>query len=111
MAGRVQGKVAVVTGAAQGIGRACAEMLAREGASVIVGDIQDDAGQAAAAAIRETGGEARFQHVDVVEEKDCEQLMEAAVQAYGRLDIVVNDAGWFPRATLEETSTDLWERV
>jgi NAD(P)-dependent dehydrogenase (short-subunit alcohol dehydrogenase family) len=111
MAGRVQGKVAVVTGAAQGIGRACAEMLAREGASVIIGDIQDDAGQAAAAAIRESGGEARFQHVDVVEEKDCEQLMEAAVQAYGQLDIVVNNVGWFPRATLEETTTDLWERV
>ena len=111
MVGRVQGKVAVVTGAAQGIGRGCAEMLAREGASVIIGDIQHDAGQAVAAAIREAGGEARFQHVDVVEEKQCEQLMETAVQAYGRLDIVVNNAGWYPRATLEETSTDLWERV
>jgi|SRR5579859_143786 len=111
MAGRVDGKVAVVTGAAQGIGRECAEMLAREGARVIIGDIQQDAGRAVAAAICEKGGEAQFQQVDVVEEKQCEQLMDTAVHLYGRLDIVVNNAGWFPRATLEETTTDLWERV
>src|SRR5437899_7964962 len=85
MAGRVHGKVAVVTGAAQGIGRGCAEMLAREGARVIIGDVQQDAGQAVVAAIRERGGEALFQQVDVVEEKQCEQLMDMAVQAYGRL--------------------------
>jgi NAD(P)-dependent dehydrogenase (short-subunit alcohol dehydrogenase family) len=111
MAGRVHGKVAVVTGAAQGIGRSCAEMLAREGASVIIGDIQNDTGQAVVAAIRKMGGEALFQYVDVVEEKHCEQLMDTAVQTYGRLDVVVNNAGWYPRATLEETSTDLWEHV
>lgn len=111
MAGRVHGKVAVVTGAAQGIGRGCAQMLAREGARVIIGDIQDEAGQAVVAAIRERGDEALFQHVDVLEEKQCQTLMDTAVHNYGRLDILVNNAGWFPRATLEETSTDLWERV
>jgi NAD(P)-dependent dehydrogenase (short-subunit alcohol dehydrogenase family) len=111
MAGRVNGKVAVVTGAAQGIGRACAERLAREGASVIIGDIQHDTGQAAAAAIRAQGGEAQFQPVDVVEEQQCKQLMDVAAQTYGRLDIVVNNAGWYPRATLEETTADLWDQI
>ena len=111
MAGRVQGKVAIVTGAAQGIGRSCAEMLAREGARVVIGDIQDDAGQAVAAAIREKGGEALFQHVDIIEEQQCEQLIEAAIQHYGQLDILVNNAGWYPRATLEETTVDMWDKV
>lgn len=111
MAGRVQGKVAVVTGAAQGIGRGCAEMLAREGARVIIGDLQQDAGQAVVAAIREKGSEALFQQVDVIEEKQCQHVMDMAVQMYGRLDIVVNNVGWFPRATLEETTADLWDHV
>lgn len=111
MVQRVQGKVAIVTGAAQGIGRACAQMLAHEGARVIIGDIQELAGQAAAAAIREAGGEAIFQKVDVMEEKDCTALIEIAVRRYGRLDVLVNNAGWYPRATLEETSSDLWDRI
>ncbi|GCE08512.1 SDR family NAD(P)-dependent oxidoreductase [Dictyobacter aurantiacus] len=111
MVQRVQGKVAIVTGAAQGIGRACAQMLALEGARVVIGDIQEAAGQAAAAAIREVGGEAIFQKVDVTEEKDCSELIEAAVRSYGRLDVLVNNAGWYPRATLEETSSDLWDRI
>lgn len=111
MVQRVQGKVAIVTGAAQGIGRACAQMLAHEGARVIIGDIQELAGQAVAAAIREAGGEAIFQKVDVMEEKDCIALIEIAVRRYGRLDVLVNNAGWYPRASLEETSSDLWDRI
>ncbi|HEY4383497.1 MAG TPA: SDR family oxidoreductase [Ktedonobacteraceae bacterium] len=111
MAGRVQGKVAVVTGAAQGIGRGCAEMLAREGARVIIADLQQDAGQSVVSAIREKGGEAVFQQLDVIEEQQCQQVMDMAVQTYGRLDIVVNNAGWYPRATLEETTADLWDQM
>ena len=72
MAGRVYGKVAVVTGAAQGIGRGCAEMLAREGARVIVGDVQQDVGQAVVAAIRERGDEALFQQLKRGELVRCE---------------------------------------
>ncbi|HTK05947.1 MAG TPA: glucose 1-dehydrogenase [Ktedonobacteraceae bacterium] len=111
MTGRVQGKVAVVTGAAQGIGRGCAEMLAREGARVIIADRQQDAGQAVVTGIREKGGEAIFQQLDVVEEQQCQQVMDMAVQTYGQLDIVVNNAGWYPRATLEETTADLWDQM
>jgi NAD(P)-dependent dehydrogenase (short-subunit alcohol dehydrogenase family) len=109
--GRVAGKVIVVTGAAQGIGHGCAEMLASEGARVVIGDVREDEGEAAAAAIRAGGGTALFQPVDVTDEVQCAALIDAAVAAYGRLDGLVNNAGWYPRATLEETTTELWEQV
>jgi len=111
MGSRVQDKVAVVTGAAQGIGRGCAAMLAREGARVVVADVQATRGAEAVAAIRAAGGEARFQPVDVTEEAQCAALMDAAVAAYGRIDVLVNNVGWFPRASLAETTTELWEQV
>jgi len=111
MPGRMQGKVAVITGAAQGIGRGCAELLAREGARVVIGDLQTEAGEATAAAIRAVGGEAHFVRTDVVEEADCRALMDSAAERYERLDVLVNNAGWFPRATLEDTTTELWERI
>jgi NAD(P)-dependent dehydrogenase (short-subunit alcohol dehydrogenase family) len=111
MAGRVEGKVVVVTGGAQGIGRACAEELAAHGARVVIGDIQDERGAEAAAAIRAAGGDARFHRADVCVEADCAALIAAAVTTYGRLDGLVNNVGWFPRATLEETTTELWEQV
>jgi NAD(P)-dependent dehydrogenase (short-subunit alcohol dehydrogenase family) len=105
------GKVVVVTGAAQGIGRGCAEMLAREGARVVIGDIRADLGEAAAERIRASGGEATFQETDVLSENACAALMESAVRAYGRLNALINNVGWFPRGTLEETTADLWDRV
>ena len=111
MPGRLEGKVAVVTGAAQGIGRGCARMMAREGARVVIGDIKAPEGEGVAAAILEEGGDAVFQRTDVVSEDDCAALIEAAIQTYGQLDVLVNNVGWFPRATLEETTTDLWEQV
>lgn len=111
MAGRVEGKVAVVTGAARGIGWGCAEMLAREGARVVIGDVRDQDGEAVVAAIRDAGGKAVFQRTDVVEDEQCASLVDTAVSTYGRLDILVNNVGWFPRATLEETTTELWEQV
>jgi NAD(P)-dependent dehydrogenase (short-subunit alcohol dehydrogenase family) len=111
MGSRVAGKVAIVTGAAQGIGYGIAAMLAAEGARVVVGDIQSERGEAAAAEIRAAGGEARFHYADLIDEAQCEGLVAAAVTAYGRLDILVNNAGIYPRATLEETTTELWDKV
>ena len=108
---RVTDKVAVVTGAAQGIGRGCAELLAREGARVVIGDVRDEAGSAVADAIRVAGGDALFRRTDVVQEDQCSALIETAVHTYGRLDILVNNVGWFPRATLDETTTELWDHV
>src|SRR6185312_7270801 len=104
--GRVEGKTIVVTGAAQGIGFACARRLAEEGASVVISDIQREAGEAAARKIR-----ARFVFADMTSEGDCVRLMDEAAGAAGRIDGLVNNAGWYPRATLEETTTEFWDRI
>jgi 3(or 17)beta-hydroxysteroid dehydrogenase len=91
--GRVQGKVALVTGAALGIGKAAAELLAREGAKVVLSDVLDAEGQAAASAIVEGGGEAIYLHHDVAEEAHWERVIAATVDRFGRLDVLVNNAG------------------
>jgi NAD(P)-dependent dehydrogenase (short-subunit alcohol dehydrogenase family) len=109
--GRLKGKVIVVTGGALGIGRACAELLADEGGSVIIADIREDEGEAVAEAIRHSGGQAIAQRADVTHEDDCIALMTTATRTYGRLDGLVNNVGWFPRAALEETTAELWQRV
>lgn len=101
----------VVTGGARGIGRGCAELLAREGARVVIADRDSQAGEATAAAIRAVGQDAHFHQTDVTNEEQCAALMTATVDAYGRIDGLVNNAGWFPRGTLEETSADLWDQV
>lgn len=111
MGSRLQSKVVVVTGAAQGIGFGCARLLAAEGATVVLGDIQKERGEQAAASIRNEGGQASFCPVDVTDEKQCAALIEHAIRTYGKLNGLVNNAGWFPRSTLEETSTELWEQV
>ncbi len=90
---RLEGKVAVVTGAAQGLGRACAECMAAEGAKIVVSDVNADAGDAAAAMIRDAGGEARFIACDVGDKPQVDALIDGAVAAYGRVDSVVANAG------------------
>src|SRR5687768_10723102 len=111
MTNRLKDKVAVITGAAQGIGRACAQLFAREGSRVVLADIQDEKGLAVVDEIRSSRGESIYQHADVTSEKDCSELIKATIDNYGRIDILVNNAGHFPRATLEETSTELWDHV
>lgn len=108
---RVKGKVAIVTGAAQGIGHGCALMLAREGARVVIADVQDEKGIAIVEQIGSEGLEAIYQHSDVIDEEQCAALIQSTVDHYGRIDVLVNNAGWFPRATIEETSTELWDKV
>jgi NAD(P)-dependent dehydrogenase (short-subunit alcohol dehydrogenase family) len=111
MTKRLDEKVVLITGAAQGIGRGCAQMAAREGARVVIGDIQQEAGEATAAAIRAAGDKAVFHETNVVNETACAALMQAARETYGRIDVLVNNAGWYPRATLEETTAELWEQI
>lgn len=93
MAGLLNGKSALITGAASGIGRATALIFAREGARVIVADMADEGGQQTVRAIRETGGEAHFVRCDVSNARDVDALVAAAVKAYGRLDCAFNNAG------------------
>lgn len=111
MSKRVAKKVAIVTGAAQGIGRGCAQILATEGASVVIADIQDSKAEALIADLRGTNCEAIYCRTDISNEQACARLVERTIEMYGRLDILVNNAGWFPRGTLEETTTDLWDSV
>lgn len=93
MAGRVEGKVALVTGGASGIGRGCAERLAQEGAVVVVTDLQDDKGAQTVAAIEAMGGKASYLHHDVTSEQAWIDAVASVKAKHGRLDILVNNAG------------------
>jgi NAD(P)-dependent dehydrogenase (short-subunit alcohol dehydrogenase family) len=106
--GRLDGKVAIVTGSAMGIGQATVFALAREGAKVTVSDINDTEGEATADHIRAAGGQAFFQHADVGSTADMERLVEATVNRYGRLDVMVNNAGVAIPGSVTEISEENW---
>ena len=89
----LSGKVALVTGAAQGIGLACAQRFAKEGAKLVLCDVNDKAGQSAARKIEGKGGQAVFIHCDVSRAEDVESAVVAAVKTYRRIDVLVNNAG------------------
>ena len=91
--GKLEGKIAVVTGAGSGLGRAIAEALAAEGAFVIAANRSEDAGESLVAAIRATGRDAMFVRTDVSEENDLRRLVDVVVENAGRIDILVNNAG------------------
>jgi 2-hydroxycyclohexanecarboxyl-CoA dehydrogenase len=104
-------KIAVVTGAASGIGKATAEALAEAGATVICGDIDRDKGEAAAAAIRSTGHHAQFLPVDLTDEASISVFAEAVQARFGAVDILVNGAGWGQTRPFWETTPDFWEKL
>jgi NAD(P)-dependent dehydrogenase (short-subunit alcohol dehydrogenase family) len=112
MTGKLQDKVAVITGAASGIGRATALLFAREGARVVVADWDKSGGSRIAEEIVEAGGEAVFVRTDVSQADDVRSLINAAVEAYGRLDVLFNNAGvegeLVPTA---DCSLENWDRV
>lgn len=109
--GRVEGKVIIVTGGATGIGKGISSMLAREGARVVIANRNRERGHEAEREIRDAGGQVTFVPTDVTREEDCRHLVAEAVREYGRLDGLVNNAGIFPRATLEETTSELWDQI
>jgi NAD(P)-dependent dehydrogenase (short-subunit alcohol dehydrogenase family) len=108
---RLEGRVALVTGAASGIGKATAQRLASEGASVVLTDVQTTAGEEAAAALRETGAKAIFVEHDVTSEAAWEKAVVRAVDDFGGLDILVNNAGMGDLKTIEDTSLEEWNRT
>lgn len=104
--------IAVVTGGSKGIGRATAMRLAEEGASVVLADIDDEAGAETEAQLEDAGGEATYLNVDVTEPDDVEAMVEAATDRYGGLDIAVNNAGIItPMVNIDELEPHHWERV
>ncbi|MEN6543588.1 glucose 1-dehydrogenase [Parvibaculum sp.] len=110
--GRVTGKIAIVTGAAKGIGAASAKALAREGAKVICTDLDEAAGEAVVAEIQRTGGEAVFMRHDVCDESQWERVTKLAEDRYGGLHIVVNNAGIAPEGgPIEDKSLEDWRHT
>jgi NAD(P)-dependent dehydrogenase (short-subunit alcohol dehydrogenase family) len=108
--GQVDGKAAIVTGGACGIGAACAQTLAREGAKVAVTDVDDPAGERVAAAIRSAGGEAIYLHQDVTEEARWPEIIAEVESSFGRLDIMVANAGIAIRVPILDMTLADWRR-
>lgn len=108
---RFDGRVALVTGGASGIGRATSLRIAAEGGSVVIGDVQDDRGQAVVDEIEQRGGAAAYVHLDVTDEQDWNRAVASTVDRFGRLDILVNNAGIGDTEPLEDTTIDTWNKV
>jgi NAD(P)-dependent dehydrogenase (short-subunit alcohol dehydrogenase family) len=108
---RLQGKVAMITGSAHGMGEVEAKMFAKEGAKVVVADVDEPAGQQVVAGIAEVGGEALFVRLDVTNEEDWRQAVDAAVARFGKLDILVNNAGISGSSGGDLMSTEAWDKV
>lgn len=109
---RLEGKVALISGGARGMGAAEARMFAREGAKVVVADLLEAEGQGVVESIAEVGGEAVFAKLDVTSEDDWQQAVGLAVSRFGKLDVLVNNAGiGGVRTMVEDTSGEEWDRV
>ena len=108
---RLDGKVALISGAARGIGGETAQLMAKAGAKVVIGDVLDERGQQTVAAIRAAGGQAEYVHLDVTKEDDWTVAIGVAVARFGALNILVNNAGVFIGKGIEEISMSEWDKL
>jgi NAD(P)-dependent dehydrogenase (short-subunit alcohol dehydrogenase family) len=108
---RLAGKVALISGGARGQGATEARLFVREGACVVFGDVLDDEGKKVEAEIRASGGRATYVHLDVTREADWRAAVATAVQAYGKLNVLVNNAGILLRAKIEHMAETDWDRI
>ena len=112
MVGKLDGKVALISGGAQGQGATEAEAFAAEGARVVFGDILDDAGEIVAAQIQAADGDAHYRHLDVTDEADWQSAIAFASERFGGVDILINNAAVLvPRVPIEERSAEEWDKV
>jgi len=109
--GRLDGKVALISGGAKGQGAAETRLFVREGAKVVFGDILDGDGKKVEAEIRDTGGEATYVHLNVTREADWRAAVATAVERYAKLNVLVNNAGILLRAKIEATTEEDWDRI
>jgi cyclopentanol dehydrogenase len=109
--GRLDGKVALISGGARGQGAAEARMFAQEGAKVVIGDLLDTEGIAVAAEIAEAGGDALYVHLNVTSEDDWREAIQAAVSSFGKLNVLVNNAAIWRRGRVEDTSVEDWDAI
>ena len=108
---RLEGKVALISGGARGMGAVEAGLFAKEGARVVIGDVLEAEGRQTEAEINEMGGECLFVRLDVTSEADWRAAVDTAVTRYGKLDLLVNNAGIVLRKGIEETTEEEWDRV
>jgi len=110
--GKLDGKVALISGGARGQGAAEVLVFSREGAKVVFGDVLDDEGRKVEAAVRGKGGDVAYLHLDVSSEADWQKAVQVAIDRYGRLDILINNAGIvIRRVPIEERTVEEWDRV
>ncbi|MGH8446112.1 MAG: SDR family oxidoreductase [Solimonas sp.] len=107
----IRNKVIVITGASSGLGEASARLLAKEGARVVLGARRRERIDALAQEITQAGGQALAVATDVVKRADVQALVDAAVQKYGRIDVLINNAGLMPNSPLERLKVEDWERM
>jgi NADP-dependent 3-hydroxy acid dehydrogenase YdfG len=107
--GRIQGKVAIVTGSTSGIGEAIARLFAKEGAKVVISGRRSEKGNKITEEIRQAGGEAIFVQTDVVQDDQVQALVDATLEKYGQIDILVNNAGRIIEKPFEAFTNEDWD--
>ena len=108
---RLNNKAVLISGGARGMGSVEAKLFCSEGASVIIGDILEEEGRKIEAEISESGGVCIFVRLDVTSEEDWNSAVDLAVERFGKLDILINNAGIFPMESIEETTVESWDKV